>query len=122
MKIAALVVVVLGLIVGIYSLAVVVSEYKDVNSEWMRSAPSYGSSSFASDDLADKHERLDRKRDDLRKESQNLALATVALGFVGIVLGVIGRKGKGPKLAIVIVGGVLCFVLMGVMQASGNIF
>jgi hypothetical protein len=115
MKIAALVILIFGLLTAVYGLAAVIPRYNSANSAWL-SAPS--SSSYGSS----KKESLGAERDELRSRSQSYAMAIIAAGALSLILTLIGRKNPKPKTGLLVAGSVLCFVLFGVMQAWGNIF
>jgi hypothetical protein len=112
-KIAALVILVFGLLTAIYGLASVVPRYVEANSRWLSSHAAFGS---------EEKERLEAPRDELRSRSQSYAMVIIACGVVSLVLTLIGRKNPKPKTALLVVGSVLCFVSFGIMQAWGNIF
>lgn len=115
MKIAALVILVFGLVTALYGLAAVIPRYVEANDHWMRtsSAGGYGNSA---------HEAAGDRRDELRSRSQSYAMVIIACGVVSLILTLIGRKNPKPKTSLLVVGSVLCFASWGVMQAWGNIF
>lgn len=111
MKLAALFIVLFGLLTAGYALAVVVPSYNSANSAWMsapRESPRYA--------------RLEEKRDDLRSRSQSYCMAILACGAVSLVLTLIGRKRPKPPTALLIALSVACFVSFGIIQAWGNVF
>lgn len=120
MKIVAFLIVIFGLLTAAYATAVVVPKYSRVNSEWMSSSSSaYGYGMGASSSKAS----LEEKRSELRSRSQSYALAAAAFAIVGFVVGVIGRKKPGGiPFGVTAALAVITLALVGVMQATGNIF
>jgi len=110
MKIAALIIVLFGLLTAIYGLAAVVPKYKDANSEWTSSP------------AGPRHEKLGEKRDELRSRSQSYAMTIIGTGAVALILTIIGRKRPKPATGLLIALSIACFAAFGVMQAWGNIF
>ena len=122
MKIVGLVVMLFGLLTAIYGTAVVVPKYRDVESAWMLSSPSYGAGVTPSRAAVDRHERLGDKRDVVRSRAQSYAMTAIGCASLSIVLALVTRKKPGIAAKWVIGGGVATLALFGVMQGWGNIF
>ncbi|MFT3840681.1 MAG: hypothetical protein QM723_27070 [Myxococcaceae bacterium] len=110
-KIAAAAVIGLGLCTGLYASAVVVPEYREAESEWVR-APRDASRT-----------RLEDARYALRDRGQQCGMAVIGLGVVGLGLALVSRKKPGqPPFPVLVGGAAVTLATFGIIQGIGNVF
>ena len=103
MKFAAMVIALLGLVVGVYAVTVDLPNYEEVRRAWMSQSPNYDDPGY---------ERLSQARDEVFVRVETEGVLTIALALGGLVLGIVAtvRKGGAPAVASIVlaVGAGIC--------------
>jgi hypothetical protein len=109
MRWAALVMAVLGLLVGIFAVLVELPEYEEVRREWTAMSGSFGDP---------RYERVSEARDEIFARVETEGVATIALAALGLILGIIALRKKGGGVAIAAVAASVGAGICGAIIAS----